>query len=284
MIKPINNFVLIKIDPPKTKIGHIHLPDSLVVKLNSGYVVDFSDKIKSELAVGDHVTFMEYRQSMWYDNQHILVPFESLNSRLAVGSTELKAVGSKILVEIDKQKQASNRFVGSLQLLAVDFNNNFAFNNQYGIARSIGCNVKEDITVGDIVIINQFVEGTDQTLIQKLDNGNELRVAETGTNFNYEIFGWIHDNEFFSTNHFVFVEEHIEKKEVVQNGSLLMLTENFFDTGNMGEGKERLTEFTVSHSNAQYKKGDKLLAKGKAAQIENLHISYIRSSLIEVQL
>ncbi len=287
MIKPINNFVLIKVDPPKDKIGSIFLPESLQVKLNSGYVVDFSDKIKGEIAVGDHIKFMQYAKSTWYDKEHIIVPFESLNSRLTVNG-ELKAVGSKILVIINKEVQKSNRFVGSLKLLSPDFNNTYLFNNQFGLIYSVGSNVKESVDVGDIGLINHFVESMNYTLIEMLDNGDEIRVVETATS-QREWYGYFsqRNKEWLSTMYYVFIEELVVKKEIIQlKNDLHGLTNNFFDQGNIRENMPELTCFTVTHSNYDktLKKGDKILCKGKQAPLINLGIFYIPSVLIIAKL
>jgi co-chaperonin GroES (HSP10) len=285
MIKPLNSFVLIKVDKPKDKIGSIFLPGSLVIKLNSGYVVDFSDKIKAEIAVGDHVTFMEYAKSMWFDNEHIIVPFESLNSRETVGG-ELKAVGSKILVVINKEKQASNRFLGSMKkILSVEFNNQFQFNNQFGEVHSVGGDVKESVEVGDVALFSHFVESVEHYLVKKLAGGDEIRVFETGTRFNFEWYGYYSQksNEWVSNNHYVFTEELKIKKDVVKlQSGLYGLTSNFFDAGNIGEKTEEITCFTVSHTNhvGTIKKGDKLICKGKQAPLSNVGIFYIPSILI----
>ena len=275
---PLNNYVIVKVDKPVEKIGSLYIPEAFQRRLNKGEVIAYSDNLK--IRKRDKVWFMEYPNSMWLDNEHIIVPYASLNA----GQNEqgIFATGSKILVEIDKQKQKSNRFVGEMQILIPDFNNHFAFNNQFGECKSVGPNVKENIKAGDLAIFNQFIEGADNqdvnTLIETLPNGNEIRVVETGTNLNYELFGYLRGEEVFSTANYVFVEDN-KKRELTQKSSGVF---TFEDENTSGE----LNIFKVAHptNDGNYKKGDLVLARGLSAQVGKLDIRYIHTDLIRENL
>jgi co-chaperonin GroES (HSP10) len=278
-MKPINDYIVVRVDKAVDKIGSLYIPEAFQKRTNKGTVVAVPENIK--LRKGDKVWFMEYDNSMWLDEDNIIIPCVSLNA----GQNEegIFATGSKILVEIDKQVQKSNRFVGTLKLLMPDFNNHFSFNNQFGICKSVGPNVKENIQAGDTAIFNQFIEGADNqdtfTLIETLPNENEIRVVETGTNMNYELFGYMRGEEVFSTQNYVFVEGEVRKKELLQNSSGVFM---FTDENTSGT----LNVFQVAHTSNDglYKKGDIVLAQGLSAQAGKLDIRYIHSHLIKENL
>jgi len=278
-MRPLNNYVIVKVDKPVEKIGSLYIPEAFQKRQNKGEIVSCSENLK--IRKRDKVWFMEYENSMWLNDEEIIIPYVSLNA----GQNEqgIFAVGSKILVEIDKQKQKSNRFVGEMQILKPVFNNHFSFNNQFGECKSVGPNVKENIKAGDLAIFNQFIEGADNqdvnTLIETLPNGNEIRVVETGTNLNYELFGYIRGEEVFSTVNYVFVEDNTKKYEFTQKSSGVF---TFEDENTSGE----LNIFKVAHStnDGRYKKGDLVLARGLSAQVGKLDIRYIHSHLIKENL
>lgn len=277
-MKPLNDYVIVKVDKPEQKIGSIFIPEAFQRRINKGEVVSCSEKLK--IRKGDTVWFMEYQNSMWLNEDEIIVPYVSLNA----GRNEqgMFATGSKILVEIDKQKQKGNRFVGAMQLLMPSFNNHFLYNNQFGECKSVGPNVRENIIAGDIAIFNQFIEGSDYqevfTLIETLPDGNEIRVVETGTEMNYELFGYMRGDEVFSTKNYVFVEES-KKRELTQKSSGVFIFEDESTT-------QELNIFKVAHTSTDglYKKGDLVLAGGLSAQAGKLDIRYIHSHLIKENL
>lgn len=277
-MKPINNYIVVKIDKAEDKIGSLYIPEAFQKRVNKGTVLEVPENIK--LSKGDKVWFMEYDNSIWINEDTVIVPYVSLNA----GQNEegIFATGSKVLVEIDKQLQKSNRFVGTLKLLMPDFNNHFSYNNQFGECKSVGPDVKENIKAGDTAIFNQFIEGSDYqdtfTLIETLPNGNEIRVVETGTEMNYELFGYMRGEDVFSTSNYVFVED-VRKKELMQNSSGVFM---FTDENTSGT----LNVFKVAHTSNDglYKKGDVVLAQGLSAQAGKLDIRYIHSHLIKENL
>lgn len=272
-IKPIRKYVLIKIDSPSKTAGPLEIPKTGQKRLNSGTVVSFCPTIGDIISVGDRVCFMEYSNSMWTDNEHCIVPYVSLNAKNRDG--KLHALGSKILVHIDKQKQRENRYISSAKLFIPDFNNEFTYNNQFGGCVSVGPDVEEKIKPNDIALINQFVEGTPHSLVWRLPNGDEIRVVETGTNMNYQWYGYINDGEIISSKHYVFVNEKKNEGGLQQLSSGILLPEkqkSAYDT----------KTFVVSHrtSDGKYYPGDTILARGMVAKVGQMDIFYVNRLLI----
>lgn len=277
--KLLNNYVLIRVNKPIDKIGSIFVPDSAKVRFNQGVIVQFSDKITAPLNIGDNVWFVEYTDTAWIDNDHCMTPYESLNATQGENG-KYNACGSKILVVIDKQKQKSNRLVGSLQLFMPDFNNNYAFNNQYGTVGSVGCYVEEKIQPGDVAIFHQFTESSNHTHIATLENGDEIRFVECGTNANYELYGFIHEDKFIASKNYVFVEPPVKNDFIENNGIII-------DSSILNKNKMELHfTHTVLHdtSDGEFLKGDEIVCRGKSSEIDNLHIHKVARVLIDYKV
>lgn len=270
-MKPLNRYITVRIAKSDEKIGSIYVP--FQTKLNKGTVTSVSQKASGQVFVGDTVWFMEYENSTYLEDDLILIPIESVNARLPEYGL-LRAVGSKILVLIDKTAQKKNRFKGVIGLYMPDFNNNFSFFNQHGEVISVGPEVKEGVKEGYTAIFNQFIEGTESTLIKTLDNGDEIRVVETGTNINFEIYGWVTDrNELCASSNYVFVKESESQRELNKHGSVYAMDNKY------SNGEYSIHEILVSGT-PEYKTGDVVLTKGKVAPIEPLGINYLFKYLV----
>lgn len=283
---PINKYVLIRVRKPITKIGSLVVPDIGQGRMNTGDVIGFSEKLKGKLTEGDLVWFMEYKDSMWVDNDTIVVPYMSLNARMINGLTPIEATGSKILIIVDKEKQKSNRLVGSLKLLMPDFNNTFTYNNQFGECYSVGPEVWENIAKGDIALFNQFIELSPEHFIteRKYDNGtikDEIRAVECGSGFNYELFGYCRDNQFISTKNYVFVKEGDNGDASIRKlaGSKLFVVEK-------EKSAYDFKYFTVLHKtdDNRFNPGDIITARGKSAKCGSLDIHYLPTDLVSENL
>lgn len=282
----LNKYVLIQTDKAQDKIGSIYIPKIAQKKLTSGTILGFSDKLKGKLQVNSKVWFNEYPEVpnqksrvIWLDENTVLTPYDSLNCVQGLYPyMDLKASGTKILVVIDKEAQKKNHFIGSLNLFKPEWNTQYGFNSQYGKILSVG-EETTDMKVGDTAIFNQFIESLDYTLIKVLENGDEIRVVECGTSFNYENYGFVHDGEFISSENYVFVNETENKTlwQVGRNRAGLYVKDEM-------QWKSDFRFFTVSHSNNTYKKGEVLLARGQSASVDNLNIKYIHSELIEMKM
>lgn len=273
-MKPLNTYITVRIAKSEEKIGSIYVP--FQKKLNMGTVTSVSRKVTGQVAVGDTIWFMEYENSTYLEDDLALIPIESVNARIPSpeGEFALQAVGSKILVRIDKAAQKKNRFKGVIGLYMPDFNNNFSFFNQHGEVLSVGSEVKEGVKEGYTAIFNQFIEGVESTLIKTLDNGDEIRVVETGTTVNFEIYGWITDrNELCASSNYVFVKESESQRELNQHGSVYAMDNKY------SNGEYSIHEILVSGTQ-EYKTGDIVLTKGKVAPIEPLGINYLFKYLV----
>lgn len=283
----LNNFIVIKVESSPKKIGMIHIPENSQKKTNVGKVLEISDKLNKEIKVGDTVYFTErfmrlgYRDfNYWLDDEHIIIPYTDINARKNE-NMGIEAVGSKIIVSIDKDIQKENNLIpvsNEVSLYMPEFNNQFNFNNQFGECISVGADVKEDIQVGDTAFFNHFIESKDQYLIYKMENGNEIRFVETGTQMDYEFYGFSRDNKILSSKNYVFVEKPLEEKlEQVESGLHL----------NQNKSKNKsLTEFIIMHQDSgdYFTIGSHILAKGKANEIGKTEIFFVDKELIEVIL
>lgn len=282
---PINKYVLIKVRKPIAKIGSLVMPDIGQRRMNTGDVIGFSNKLEGKLSIGDMVWFMEYKDSMWIDNEVIVVPYMSLNAKMTNGLTPIQATGSKILVLIDKQKQKNNRLIGSLKLLMPDFNNTFTYNNQFGECLSIGPDVEEYISLGDMALFNQFIELSQEHFITEINKDNtsltEIRAVECGSGFNYELFGYCHNNQFISTKNYVFVKDGDNGDAAIRQlaGSKLVVVEK-------EKSAYDFKYFTVLHKtdDNRFNPGDMITARGKSAKCGSLDIHYVATDLVSENL